>query len=71
MQFAVLVLISYRLLLYYQLNNFLSVYWSIHKALQIISTGLLVAKRWMFKNSVPDRVGGGTVRFVSNFYPVK
>ena len=30
-----------------------------------LSTGLLIAKRWIFKNSVPDRVGGGTVRFVS------
>ena len=27
--------------------------------------GLLIAKKWMFKNSVPDRVGGGTVRFVT------
>ena len=31
----------------------------------LIFAGLLIAKRWMFKNSVPDRVGGGTVRFVS------
>ncbi|XP_052802193.1 uncharacterized protein LOC128232585 [Mya arenaria] len=27
--------------------------------------GLILAKKWMFRNSVPDRVGGGTVRFVT------
>ncbi|KAL4223439.1 hypothetical protein ACF0H5_016910 [Mactra antiquata] len=27
--------------------------------------GIIVAKKWMFKNQVPDRVGGGTVTYVS------
>ncbi|XP_052216179.1 uncharacterized protein LOC127834382 [Dreissena polymorpha] len=27
--------------------------------------GLVIAKKWLFKNSVPDRVGGGTVNFVT------
>lgn len=27
--------------------------------------GIIAAKRWMFKNQVPDRVGGGTVTYVS------
>jgi selenocysteine lyase/cysteine desulfurase len=29
------------------------------------SPGVVVAKKWMFKNNVPDRVGGGTVVYVS------
>jgi len=26
--------------------------------------GVVLAKKWLFRNSVPDRVGGGTVQFV-------
>ncbi|XP_053376481.1 uncharacterized protein LOC123534695 [Mercenaria mercenaria] len=27
--------------------------------------GVVIAKKWIFRNMVPDRVGGGTVRFVT------
>ena len=32
--------------------------------------GILIAKKWMFKNHVPDRVGGGTVVFVSYYVSI-
>ena len=32
------------------------------------SPGIVIAKKWMFKNHVPDRVGGGTVVYVSTVY---
>ena len=31
--------------------------------------GIVIAKKWMFRNQVPDRVGGGTVVYVSNINP--
>ncbi|KAK3597171.1 hypothetical protein CHS0354_003665 [Potamilus streckersoni] len=44
-----------------------AVYLSPHKFVGGPGTpGVLIAKRWMFRNSVPDKVGGGTVRFVTS-----
>ncbi|KAL3858435.1 hypothetical protein ACJMK2_013026 [Sinanodonta woodiana] len=44
-----------------------AVYLSPHKFVGGPGTpGILIAKKWMFRNSVPDKVGGGTVRFVTS-----
>ena len=44
-----------------------AIYFSMHKFLGGPQTpGILIAKKYLFQNSVPDRVGGGTVAYVTD-----